>query len=216
MAFDPQQIAHGKKLRKAVAAKTIGNDVGDDDIPEVCRDILFRRAMQQLAAIEIREEQSSAMVLDVVVETLRSEGIVVAGYLQRELLRQGDTTSDTVLEDIETGEQFVIMQALGSSATSCRLDTQALADIAGRALGRLEQPADILVLNRFGKAEAEGHGLRAVLETAIKQGIPVLTSVGASYLEDWRNYVGDLAVNLPPDVSQVLAWSRSIMKMAPH
>ena len=101
------------------------------------------------------------------------------------------------------------MQALGSSATSCRLDTQALADIAGRAIGRLEQPADILVLNRFGKAEAEGNGLRAVMELAMQRDIPVLTSVEASYLEDWRNYVGDLAVHLPPDVTAALAWYRS-------
>lgn len=164
--------------------------------------------MQKLAVIEIREGQSSAIVLDSVVETLRSEGTIVAGYLQRELL-QDDRTPDTLLEDIETGERFGIMQALGSSATSCRLDTQALADIAGRAIGRLEQPADILVLNRFGKAEAEGNGLRAVMELAMQRDIPVLTSVEASYLEDWRNYVGDLAVHLPPDVTAALAWYRS-------
>lgn len=166
--------------------------------------------MQKLAVIPIREGQSSATVLDTVVGTLRSRGVVVAGYLQRERYGHGSTVSDTALEDIETGEQFGIMQALGSSATSCRLDTQALADVAGRALVRLERPADILVLNRFGKAEAEGQGLRVLLEMAISQDIPVLTSVGSSYLQDWHDYVGELAVSLDPDVSAVLAWYGSL------
>lgn len=172
--------------------------------------ILDRQTMQKLAVIEIQDGQSSIPILDTVVEILVSQGIVVAGYLQREFPGNGNAISDTMLEDIETGEQFGIMQALGSSATSCRLDTQALAHIAGRVVARLERPADILVLNRFGKAEAEGHGLRAVLEMAIEQDIPVLTSVGLSYLEDWRNYVGDLAVHFPPDVPVVLDWCRSM------
>lgn len=165
--------------------------------------------MQKLAVIEIREDQSSASILEAVVEALRLEGIVVAGYLQREPSHQRNATAEAILEDIETGEQFDIMQALGSSATSCRLDTRALADVAGRALGRLEQPADILILNRFGKAEAEGQGLRAVLEMAIDRNIPVLTSVGSAYLEAWQAYAGDFAVSLVPDVSDVLAWYRS-------
>lgn len=171
--------------------------------------------MQKLAVIEIREGQSSALVLDVAVQTLLSKGVVVAGYLQREILSQSSMASDIVLEDIETGEQFDIMQALGSSATSCRLNTQALAHIAGRAIGRLAEPADILVLNRFGKAEAEGHGLRAVIEMAIARDIPVLTSVEESYLEDWQDYVGNLAVSLPPDASNVFAWYRSMSAADP-
>lgn len=166
--------------------------------------------MQKLAAIEIQEGQPSSTVLDVVAQALRAKGIIVAGYLQRNLSKQGGSISDTALEDIETGEQFGIMQALGASATSCRLDTGALADIAARALTRLERPADILILNRFGKAEADGHGLRAALEMAIDRDIPVLTLVEPAYLQAWRDYVGDMAASLPPVAADAIAWYRSL------
>ncbi len=167
--------------------------------------------MQKLAAIEIQDGQPSATVLDAVAQALQAEGIVVAGYLQRKLSQEGNTISNTVLEDIETGEQFGIMQALGASAASCRLDTGALADIAGRTierLERLERPADVLILNRFGKAEAEGHGLRAALEMAIDRDIPVLTLVASTYLQAWRDYVGEMATSLPPVAA--VAWYRPL------
>lgn len=176
--------------------------------------ILYGHAMQKLAAIEIREGQPSSAVLDVVAQALRAEGIIVAGYLQRNLSKPAGLTSDTVLEDIETGEQFGIMQALGASATSCRLDSGALADITARALRRLERPADILILNRFGKAEADGHGLRAALEMAVNRDIPVLTLVEPAYLQAWRDYVGDMAASLPPVAADALAWYHSLSSVA--
>lgn len=176
--------------------------------------ILYGHAMQKLAAIEIREGQPSSAVLDVVAQALRAEGIIVAGYLQRNLSKPAGLTSDTVLEDIETREQFGIMQALGASATSCRLDSGALADITARALRRLERPADILILNRFGKAEADGHGLRAALEMAVNRDIPVLTLVEPAYLQAWRDYVGDMAASLPPVAADALAWYHSLSSVA--
>lgn len=176
--------------------------------------ILYGHAMQKLAAIEIREGQPSSAVLDVVAQALRAEGIIVAGYLQRNLSKPAGLTSDTVLEDIETREQFGIMQALGASATSCRLDSGALADITARALRRLERPADILILNRFGKAEADGHGLRAALEMAVDRDVPVLTLVEPAYLQAWRDYVGDMAASLPPVSADALAWYHSLSSVA--
>ena len=160
----------------------------------------------KLAVIRVEEGQSSLAALAGVVEILRSGGVLVAGYLQLEL----SDGAEVVLEDIETTERFGIMQALGTSAGSCRLDTQALAAIAGRGLSRLEQPADLLVLTRFGKAEAEGHGLRAVLEKALDLDIPILTSVASTYFDEWNAYVGQLSVNLSPNVQEVLTWFRSI------
>lgn len=206
------QIARRKMFKEALVPGETGGD-GQGSSPNG-QDIRYGRAMQKLAAIEIQEGQSSSTILDAVAQALKAEGIVVAGYLQRELSQQGDTVSDTVLEDIETGEQFSIMQALGASAASCRLDTGALADIAGRTIGRLERPTDILILNRFGKAEAEGHGLRAALERAISRDIPVLTLVESTYLKVWRDYVGDMAASLPPVAADALAWYRSLTNTA--
>ena len=58
------------------------------------------------------------------------------------------------------------------------------------------------MLNRFGKAEAEGGGLRSGFARAIDAGIPVLTAVRPPYREAWAQFHGGLAVDLPADIER--------------
>jgi hypothetical protein len=67
---------------------------------------------------------------------------------------------------------------------------------------------ELLILNKFGKAEAEGGGLRSAFERAIESGIPVVTAVRPPYTEAWSHFHGRLAVDLAPDLDAVLAWCR--------
>ena len=57
-----------------------------------------------------------------------------------------------------------------------------------------------MMLNRFGKAEAEGGGLRSAFVRAMEAGIPVLTAVRPPYIEAWSKFHGRLAVDLPADL----------------
>lgn len=70
----------------------------------------------------------------------------------------------------------------------------------------LEDSPEILILNRFGKGEAEGAGLRAAFEAAAISGIPLLTSVKELYLPAWNDFAGGFSVRLDADTEQVLAW----------
>jgi hypothetical protein len=65
------------------------------------------------------------------------------------------------------------------------------------------------MLNRFGKAEAEGGGLRSAFVRAMEAGVPVLTAVRPPYFEAWSKFHGRLAVDLPTDLDAVLAWCRA-------
>ena len=67
-----------------------------------------------------------------------------------------------------------------------------------------------MMLNRFGRAEAEGGGLRSAFVRAMEAGIPVLTAVGAPYTEAWSQFHGRLAIDLPADLEAVLAWCRDV------
>ena len=69
-----------------------------------------------------------------------------------------------------------------------------------------------MILNRFGKAEAEGGGLRPVFARAMEAGIPVLTAVRAPYIEAWAQFHGHLASDLPADIDAVLAWCRDAVR----
>lgn len=164
-----------------------------------------------LAAIVLRKGISAEPLFDTLIKTLRADGVHAAGYLQREYPAPAGHDAEVVAEDIETGETFAIMQPRGGPGSGCRLDAGVLADLAGRALVRLERGADLLILNRFGRTETEGNGLRAVYEKAIELGLPVLTSVKPEHVEGWQVYTGDMSVLLPFEETAVRDWCRSVI-----
>jgi hypothetical protein len=112
-----------------------------------------------------------------------------------------------VLVNLATGRHFPISQDLGSGAQGCRLDPGGLAGV-GAALETTIDRVNFLILNKFGKGEAEGGGLRNVFARAIETGIPVLTAVRPPYVDVWLQFHGGLAVDLKPDFDTVLAWCR--------
>jgi hypothetical protein len=139
-------------------------------------------------------------------DTLRSEGVRLRGAVQE---NTGSTScSAMTLVDLATGEHFSISQDLGVHAQGCRLDPRGLADAAARLDAATRADFDLLILNKFGKAEAEGGGLRSALVRALGAGKPVLSSVRAPYLEAWSRFHGGLATDLPPRLDPVLAWCR--------
>ncbi|MGF9564682.1 DUF2478 domain-containing protein [Neorhizobium sp. JUb45] len=162
-----------------------------------------------LAAILLRKDIAAEPLFDSLIKTLRADGVHAAGYVQREYPAPPGHDAEVVAEDIETGETFAIMQPRGGPGSGCRLDTGVLADLAGRILARLERDADLLILNRFGRTETEGNGLRAVYEKAIELGLPVLTSVKPEHVDGWQAYTGDMSVLLPCNEEAVLDWCRS-------
>jgi hypothetical protein len=70
----------------------------------------------------------------------------------------------------------------------------------------INDTVDLLILNKFGKTEAEGGGLRSALARAIELGVPVLTAVRPPYTETWSGFHAGLAIDLIPDLDVVLAW----------
>lgn len=168
-------------------------------------------ATLSLAAIAVNDRTAVDALFDRVIATLRAEGFCIAGYVQRETPDARECCPETLVEDVETGALVRISQALGAGSKGCRLDPQALAGVAGAALARLDTPPDLMVLNRFGKGESEGRGLRVVFEKALELEIPVLTCVKENYRPAWVDYAGELAGTLPADEDAVLAWCRAAL-----
>ena len=141
-----------------------------------------------------------------VADALRSEGVRLRGVIQETAGRT--SCSAMTLADLATGERFSISQDLGAAAQGCRLDPRGLADVAARTDAAMHGDFDLLILNKFGKAEAEGGGLRTTFACAIGAGKPVLSSVREPYLEAWSRFHGGLAAELPPRLDAVVAWCR--------
>jgi uncharacterized protein DUF2478 len=114
--------------------------------------------------------------------------------------------------DLTTQARFRISQELGAQAEGCRLDARGLADIApllDRAVG---PEVELVIFNRFGRAESEGGGLRSAFGRTMEAGIPILTAVREPYLEAWSQFHGQLGADLAPELETVLAWCREAVR----
>lgn len=157
-----------------------------------------------LAAVVFEPGQPVDAVIRAALEPWANRRIL--GWLQGHELDQGCDCNDIVLTAIHDGARRKITQNLGRESQGCRLDPAALAEVAGWLATDLAETPDLLVLNRFGKVEAEGAGLRPVLESAIAAGVPVLVPVNRKQLMFWRDYAGDLAVTLDCEEIAVRDW----------
>lgn len=170
------------------------------------------KTAHRLAAIRFGKDFHVDGVFDAAIVALRADGLRIAGFVQREAPDPSTCCDITYLEDIETGRRHRISQALGAGSRGCKLDPQALAGVCGDLVGTLEERVDLLVLNRFGKGESDGHGFRVVIERALDLGIPVLTAVRDTYEAAFEEFAGDLAALLPAETDAVVDWGRAISR----
>lgn len=76
----------------------------------------------------------------------------------------------------------------------------------GIVLTRLAAGADVLIVNKFGKHEAEGRGFREAIAEALARDIPVLVGVNRLNLAAFEEFSGGLAVPLLPQEDALCAW----------
>jgi len=165
-----------------------------------------------LAAVRFGEGDAVDALFESAVRALRARSRDVAGYLQRETPDGQDCCSIMHLEDVSTGERIRFSQALGPGSKGCRLDPQALAEASGRLISTIGPHTDLIVLNRFGKGEADGHGFRNVIERASDLGVPVLTAVREAFEPAWDEFTGGLGVILPADPALVTRWAAATIE----
>ncbi len=168
-----------------------------------------------IAAIEYEARFPIDDFMGRLAQTLAAEGLRIGGLIQENeptLREDGSCCATMSVVDLATRERFSISQDLGAESHGCRLDPRGLAEVEGRLSAAIAGGLELFLLNKFGRAEAEGRGLRGILAQAIEAGVPVLTAVRAPYDENWREFHGGLAVGLPADDKAVLDWCRGLMR----
>ena len=162
--------------------------------------------VQPVAAIVYANEVYPDAVFKTLVQRCRALGRTLAGVLQHQAFESGDRRCDLILEDLATGHRTALFEDRGAGASGCRLDEAALAEATARVEGSLEHAPHLLVLNKFGKVECEGGGLRDLIASAIDRGIPVVIGVPRRNLDTWRNFAGEFAVELSDHSGEVERW----------
>ena len=167
-----------------------------------------------VAAIVYDQNDHADRLLAVVARELAQSGVRVGGLVQHNIRRSSDAPCVMELEDVATGERYRITQDLGCGSDSCCLDASMLAEASVAVRNAIAATTDLVIVNKFGTQEATGRGLRDELGQVVAAGIPLLTTVGDHYLEQWREFTGDASVLLPASLPAVLNWCSDILKRA--
>ena len=160
----------------------------------------------RLAAIQRSEQSDADRVLTDVARQLKQKGYRVGGAIRSNEPKPGVHPCDVVLEELVSGENVALAQELGSKSQGCQLDPARLEQVAGMVDTTLDDGLDILILNKFGKREAEGAGLCGTIAKAASAEIPVLVSVGPDHLAAWHAFCGGEGQMLDPDQDAVMTW----------
>ena len=163
-----------------------------------------------VAAIVYANEVYPDALFKTLVQRCRALRLTLAGVLQHQAFAGGDRRCDVILEDLATGHRTALFENRGAGARGCRLDEAALAEATARVEGSFEQAPHLLVLNKFGKVECEGGGLRDLIASAIDRGIPVIIGVPERNLDAWRSFAGDFSCELPDDAGRIAAWLEGV------
>lgn len=138
--------------------------------------------------------------------SLRAAGLAIAGLVQLNSFVRDPKKCDMDVEELHSGAVLRLSEDRGKEALGCRLDRSKLAEAAGLLTQALDNPLNVLILNKFGKTEGEGGGLRDVLARAVLQEVPVIVGVPYRNLDQWRHFAAGLAEECPVDAEAVQRW----------
>jgi nucleoside-triphosphatase THEP1 len=164
------------------------------------------RPQQALVAIVYANEAYPQSTFERIVEDCRRRGLRIAGVLQHPVCPDAAGHCDVALEELTTGLRTDLFEDRGPGAGGCRLDVAALAEVNAQVARTLDADPELLVLNKFGKVEAEGRGLLDLVAMAVDRGIPVVIGVPIRNLAAWRNFAGGMSVEFTSDPSEVSDW----------
>jgi hypothetical protein len=175
-----------------------------------------------LAALVYNGEQDPDGVLRAFAAELRDRGYRAVGLLQvGHHCVDAPNLSATL---IHTGEELQLFQDLRSCAArdnggavaprdngkavarGCRLDVGQLLNAGAQMASAIDQGADLVIVNRFGRQEREGKGLAYLIERALSADIPVVIAVPSHRFADWIKFADGMSVKLPCDLDSLHGW----------
>lgn len=145
---------------------------------------------------------------------LIAHGHTVCGAVQVNSETCGHGKCDMDIEVLPSNHVIRISQSLGTGSRGCRLDASGLETAVGLVEAGLQDGADLLIINKFGKQEAAGRGFRPVIADALMRNVPVLVGLNALNTDAFVEFVGEDVMVLPPDQADMEAWFQSALDSA--
>lgn len=159
-----------------------------------------------LAWIRNGERGAADLLLWDLASRLRAMGWPLAGAVQQNVELQTSSRCEMRLHVLAGPQVICISQQLGPLSQGCRLDTAGLERAVGLAETALEAAPRLLIVNKFGRQEADGRGFRPLIGRALMIGVPVLTAVSEGHRERFEQFADGMAMPLPADIDALLGW----------
>ncbi len=167
--------------------------------------------MPLLTALKFQRGFNIDTQLAYICQLLTDKGLSVGGLIQENSC--GDV-SGVQLVDIRSREKFDIWENRGLHASGCRLDEGGLLGSAKVIEQAIHDRVDLVIINRFGRAESEGKGLRDHFARAVDVGVPVLTGVREPYIEAWQQFHGGMAHELLASGENMEDWVAGMVEFS--
>jgi len=134
------------------------------------------------------------------------QGCRIAGVVEVEASKAGGACGGRAVRDLASGVIVSISQDLGRGSTACNLDPSGLIEACAAVERAIAAGADLVVLSKFGKLEADRGGLSGAFSAAIDAGLPVLTAVSPAMTAAWSRFAGSLSQFIVADARAVDEW----------
>lgn len=154
------------------------------------------------------------LLLHGLAKDLMARGLRLCGTTQINSETKAAHPCDMDIQVLPDGPIMRISQSLGTGSKGCRLNPSVLEEAVGIVEADLRHGADLLIINKFGKHEAEGRGFRGVIAEAISKNIPVLVGTNSLNLDAFLEFAGSDVVQLQPLPSALESWVCSNLSMA--
>lgn len=165
----------------------------------------------KLAYVTLQGRGRTDALIAEVAALLTADGVRLAGTVQSNHERPDRRKCDMDLAVLPDGPIVRISEDRGDLARGCTLDSGALEQTVLAVQQRLAG-AEVLIVNKFGKREAEGKGLVPVIAEALDLGLPVLIGVNGLNLAAFLVFAGEKVTVLPANAPSVASWCKAMTR----
>ncbi|WP_299356893.1 DUF2478 domain-containing protein [uncultured Shimia sp.] len=149
------------------------------------------------------------LVLGALSKTLADKGLHLCGTVQIDTEIDAAHKCDMDVKVLPDGPMIRISQSLGRNSRGCRLNPDALEQAVALTETALDHGADLLIVNKFGKHEADGRGFRDTIGRALELNVPVLVGANKLNVDALVSFCGGLAQAIPAEHDALLEWVQS-------
>jgi nucleoside-triphosphatase THEP1 len=165
----------------------------------------------KLGYVLAKERGETDRLLARLAERCLARGLRLAGVVQTNTACSDSYLCDMDVKVLPEGPVFRISQSLGPEARGCRLDPEALEAAVGAVSKTLSPRPDLLIVNKFGKHEADGRGFRDIIAQCLIDGVPVIAGTNSLNLPAFQSFTDDLAEAVTPQDDALLAWVEAVI-----